>query len=99
MILLELRTNHLFYTFLCAAMILISVPEARAQGSLQIEGDKVLVETHTLKAVLDKGTLTSLIRKADGKEFIDPGQVDTLALKLVYAGDETISLGEAPNDK
>jgi hypothetical protein len=98
MVLLKLRTKRFFFAFLCAGLIFISAPGAHAQGSLHIEGDKVLVETHTLKAVLDKGTLISLIRKADGKEFIDPGQVDTLALKLVYAGDEAVSLGEAPND-
>jgi hypothetical protein len=57
-----------------------------------------MVETRTLKALLDKGTLTSLVRKSDGKEFITSDAVDSLPLKLVYPGNEAVSLGEAPND-
>lgn len=98
MLLMLLKSKQSFCAVLCALTILCSVSRVQAQEGLRVEGDKVLVETQTLKAVLDKGSLTSLIRKADGKEFIDPEQVDALALKLVYPGDEAISLGEAPND-
>jgi hypothetical protein len=93
------KTKNTVCACLCALVIFCPAFIGRAQESLLVEGERVLVETRTLKAVLDGGTLTSLVRKTDGRQFIDAGQVDSLALKLVYPGNEAISLGGAPNDR
>ena len=94
----QLGNKNIIGAISCAALMLCPVSIGRAQQSLRVEGERVLVETSTLKAVLDGATLISLIRKSDGRQFIDAGQADSLALKLVYPGNEAIPLGGAPND-
>ena len=46
----------------------VAGPEAKA--SVRVQDDRIHVETHTLKAVLEKGYLRSLKSKLTGDEFI-----------------------------
>ena len=62
---------------------------------LVIEDGRILIETRTLHAVMDKGFLVSLKSKATGEEFIHG--VDTAksaALQLLYRSDETVDISE-----
>ncbi len=64
-------------------------------SSVKVEGQRIVVETSTLTAVLDKGFLTSLKSKASGEEFLQPFDLSQgVALQLVYRSDETVSLNE-----
>jgi len=87
-----------FTLLICVILISLTGSPVFSRDGIRVDGDRVLVETSTLKASLYKGALTSLVRKSDGKEFIEAESVDSLALKLVYTGNEVISLGGAPND-
>ena len=66
------------------------------QTSMRVEGHKIIIDTHTQSAVMEKGCLTSLISKKTGEEFIQDVAVDkTAALQLLYRSDETISIDES----
>lgn len=66
------------------------------QASMRVEGPKIVIDTHTQSAVMEKGCLTSLISKKTGEEFIQGVDVDkTAALQLLYRGNEIISIDES----
>jgi hypothetical protein len=69
---------------------------AKLDTRLSIEDGKILIETSTLHAVMDKGFFVSLKSKATGEEFIrgvDPSK--SAALQLLYRSDETVDVSEA----
>lgn len=65
---------------------------------LRIEGNRILVDTRTLTAVVDRGTLVSLVRKSDGRRFIQSDADKIIPLQLVYPGNEVVPLGGEPGD-
>lgn len=66
------------------------------KAGLQVQDGRVTVETGTLTAVIDKGSIRSLKSKITGDEFIQPfDQNQSPALQLVYRGDETAALDES----
>ena len=65
-------------------------------ATVRVENDRVLVETHTQSAVLEKGCLTSLKSRATGEEFIEgvkPGS--SVALELIYRADERVPVDQS----
>ncbi|MBN2317181.1 MAG: hypothetical protein JXM79_24865 [Sedimentisphaerales bacterium] len=65
-------------------------------ATMRMEGQKIVIHTHTQSAVMEKGCLTSLISKKTGEEFIKDVAVDkTAALQLLYRGNETVSIDES----
>ena len=60
-------------------------------ATMKLEGDRLLIETHTLRAEMTHGLLTSLRSRLTGEEFIrsleKPGAA---ALELIYRGDEIV---------
>lgn len=79
----------------------ISIKSALADsGSLvKADGNLVRVETRTLKAVLDRGLLISLVRKSDGRELIKSSADEKQALQLIYPKGEAVSLGDETGDR
>ncbi len=66
------------------------------QASMRVEGHKIIIDTPTQSAVIEKGFLTSLKCKKTGQEFIKDVAVDqAAALQLLYRGEETISIDES----
>jgi hypothetical protein len=64
--------------------------------SMRIDKDRLLIETQTLHAVIEKGFITSLKSKSTGEEYIQPFDVNaSAALQLVYRGAETIRIDES----
>ena len=57
--------------------------------SVRVDGLRVLVETATLAAVLDRGRLVSLRSRRTGEEFLGNGSEET-ALALVYRAGERV---------
>jgi len=63
---------------------------------IKIEENRIYVDTRTLEATFDKGVLISLVRKSDGRSFIQSSSEGNSPLRLVYSGQESASLsGEA----
>ncbi|HUU27559.1 MAG TPA: DUF6259 domain-containing protein [archaeon] len=72
---------------------------ADSGGPVKAEGSLVLVETRTLKAVLDRGLIISLVRKSDGRELIKSSADKQQAVQLVYPRGEAVSLGSEIEDR
>ncbi|MEJ2702569.1 MAG: hypothetical protein P8Z79_09025 [Sedimentisphaerales bacterium] len=73
----------------------VAVSESR-RASMRVEENKIIVDTHTQSAVIEKGLLTSLANKKTGEEFIKDVAVDkAAALELLYRGDETVAIDES----
>jgi len=88
-----------FIPFLCACLVLTAWSGAfGAAAPLRVEGERVLVETSTLSAVLERGALVGLTRKADGAVLLSGGKTAG-ALSLVYSGDEVVPLAGEANDR
>ena len=65
-------------------------------ASIKVEGDRMLIETHTLSASMTKGFLTSLRNKVTGEDLIQaPDPKESAALELVYRGDEIVRVDES----
>jgi hypothetical protein len=65
-------------------------------GSVRVEGDRILVETHTLSAQWQRGFLTSLRSKSSGEEWVRVADTaQDAALELVYRGDEKVRVDDA----
>ncbi len=75
-----------------AAAQLTPAASAAARGpvSLRVEGQRILVETATLAALLDAGRLVSLRNRRSGEELLGGGGGDVPALALVYRGGECV---------
>jgi len=73
----------------------LAAAQPRTAGVRVEEGAIVRAETPTLRATIEKGFLTSLESKVTGERFIEPFDRTRFdALQLVYAGRETVGLGE-----
>jgi hypothetical protein len=60
-------------------------------ATVKVEGDRLLIETHTLRAEMLQGRLTSLRSRRSGEEFIRGlDQPSAAALELVYRNDEIV---------
>jgi hypothetical protein len=66
---------------------------------IKIEGNRIYVDTCKLKATFDKGVLVSLIRKSDGRSFIQSNSEGNSPLRLIYSGQESVSLGGETGDQ
>src|SRR4030042_2291683 len=66
------------------------------QASMRVEEHKIIIDTHTQSAVIEKGFLTSLTSKKTSEQFIKGVEVDkAAALQLLYRSDETVSIDES----
>ena len=87
-----------------AVMLLGPAAPAAREGSqremVRVEGDRVLVETGTLTAVIEKGSITSLRSRRTGEEFIRPFDVSQeAALQLLYRSWDLVQLNDrAPKE-
>jgi hypothetical protein len=78
-----------------AAAISLAVSESK-QTSMQAEGHKIIIQTPTQSAIIEKGFLTSLVSKKTGEKFIEGVAIDkAAALQLLYRSNETISIDES----
>lgn len=80
---------------LSTAAISLAVSENK-QASMRVQEHKIIIDTHTQSAVIEKGFLTSLKSKKTGEEFIEGVAVDkSAALQLIYRGNEIIPVDES----
>lgn len=62
---------------------------------IEVRDGRLHVETKTLTAVIDKGTISSLRSKASGEEFVKGTRPDgPAALQLLYRAEETVAIDE-----
>lgn len=66
---------------------------------IKIEGNQVHIDTRTLKATFEAGALVFLMRKSDGRTFIQSDADGYLPLRLIYPGQGPVSLGGEPGDQ
>ena len=85
--------------FLMLIYILCLPLTGYSQAVKKISEQMVSVETKTLKATIDRGLITSLIRKSDFREFISATADNHPAIQLIYSGGETITLGQETGDR
>jgi hypothetical protein len=64
-------------------------------ASIRVDGDQLLIETHTLLARMTRGMLTSLRSKASGEQLIGVPKPGSPALELIYRGDEIVAIDES----
>jgi hypothetical protein len=65
-------------------------------ATLEVDGDRLLIETHTLSATMTKGVLTSLRNRATGEELLRaPETPGGAALELIYRSDEIVRVDES----
>ncbi|KPL21403.1 MAG: hypothetical protein AMJ75_10030 [Phycisphaerae bacterium SM1_79] len=80
---------------LSAAAASLAVSENK-QASMRTEEHKIIINTRTQSAVIEKGFLISLKSKKTGEEFIEGVAVDkAAALQLIYRGGETVAIDES----
>jgi hypothetical protein len=78
-----------------AAAANLAVSEDK-QSTMRVQGHKIIIQTRTQSAVIEKGLLTSLISKKTSEQFIKGVEVDkSAALQLIYRRNETISVDES----
>jgi hypothetical protein len=65
---------------------------------IKIDGNRVYADTTTLKAIFENGILISLVRKSDGREFIQLGEEKRIPMFLVYSGQEMSQLSGEVSD-
>jgi len=67
---------------------------------LNIDGERLIVETKTLKARFESGVLASLVRKSDGRELLVESEARSKpVLELLYANQGVSPLSGAPGDR
>ncbi len=59
---------------------------------ITVQDGKILAETRTLKATIERGYLTSLVSKLDGREYLAPVDTKGSALQLLYPGQGTVDV-------
>jgi hypothetical protein len=70
--------------------------ELDTAASVRVDGDRLLIETRTLTAQINKGFLTSLTSKSTGEELVRaPDHPAGAPLELVYRSDEIVRLDES----
>ena len=63
--------------------------------AIEIRDGRLHIETRTLTAIIDKGTISSLKSRSTGEEFIEGVRSDgPAALQLVYRAGETVAIDE-----
>lgn len=62
-------------------------------------GTQVIVDTPLLSAVLERGILIDLTRKADGRHLVKGRSQDIAPLSLIYEGTEIVPLGTESGDR
>ncbi len=68
----------------------------RRYASVKVDGDRILIESHTLTAEMTRGFLTSLRSKASGEEWIRVPEIPAgAALELVYRSDEIVRVDDS----
>ena len=78
-----------------AAVISLAVSKNK-QVSMRTEGHKIIIDTHTQSAVIEKGFLTLLKSKKTSEQFIEGVAVDkSAALQLIYRDNETVAIDES----
>ena len=86
-------------TQVAAAAQVATPPAAAGAGrgpvSVRVEGQRILVETATLAAVLDGGRLVSLRNRRTGEELLDGKGGEGSPLALVYRGAERVPVEPA----
>jgi len=66
------------------------------EASMQVQANRIQIETGTLSAVIDKGFLVSLKSKAGGAEFIESfDATQTAAMQLIYPSEESVGIDES----
>ena len=65
---------------------------------IKVEENQIYVDTRTLKATFDAGVLVSLVRKRDGRTFIQASAEGYSPLRLIYTGRDSVPLGSEPGD-
>ena len=66
------------------------------EASVQVQANRIQIETGTLSAVIDKGFLVSLKSKAGGAEYIESFDVtQTAAMQLIYPSEESVGIDES----
>ena len=86
--------------FLLWVYCLLCLFETGYSQSVKIISERaVAVETGTLKATIEQGLLTSLVRKSDGRQFVSADAGSLPAIQLIYSGGETITLGQETGDR
>jgi len=73
-------------------------PVAAAGAGLRVEDERILAETQTLRAVLERGVLTSLVRVSDGRELVR-AEPRRAAVGVLYPKGEWVPLGNEPGDQ
>ena len=66
---------------------------------VKVEGNCIFVDTRTLKATFDGGVLVLLVRKSDGRSFIQSNSEGRSPLRLIYPGQESVSLNGETKDQ
>jgi len=73
----------------------IQTASSQGQVSVVVKEDRVLIETQTLNAVIEKGALISLQSRSSGEEFIEkPDSGNFRALQLLYVNNEIVQVNE-----
>jgi hypothetical protein len=65
---------------------------------LKVDGNLLRVETRTLTATFERGILTALTRKSDGKPMVRATADGQAPLELIYTGSERVPLGSESGD-
>jgi len=92
------RPRRPLFVGLIVCLLLALTAPAVALAGVRIEGQLVLAETKTLKAVFERGILTSLVRKSDNREFVRSSAKDKIAVYLIYPFAEAVPLGKETTD-
>ena len=75
-----------------------SISTSKADGyksTVKVNGNKIIIDTATLSAIIEKGILTSLKDKSTGEEFIEnPDTQNFRALQILYRNNELININE-----
>jgi hypothetical protein len=68
---------------------------AEYKSTIKVTDNKIVIDTVSLSASIDKGIITSLKDKASGEEFIEkPDITNYRALQLLYNNNELININE-----
>jgi hypothetical protein len=64
-------------------------------ASVRVDGDRLIIETHTLSAEMSRGMLVSLRSKSTGEQLVGAPGNRGAALELIYRGDEVVGIDES----
>jgi hypothetical protein len=64
---------------------------------INVQKGRIIVETTTLRAVIERGAITALQSKLDKKQYLRADR-SSVPLELVYIGQEVVPLGSEPGE-